>query len=244
MSQFPLCSTPSTGKIVMTKEPFFRLNQEPEALSGFSRTVAEIEWLLLVLMLFYLVVGHTEESVKIFLLGGLCAFAGFVMAFHYFNFFTQANIWKLVLETWATNSPYYCRKPLQKRQNGWQSASKIHWSQAVSTTEATPSPPISALALPPIHNTAIRLKHCYIMQTKPCMPTSAKVKIKLPHRSRSNESSFKAQQGIAPYPMRNNSLINSSTPPVTIKPKINITNDVVIILRLFNTNLFMAVNPW
>ncbi|MGR9013202.1 MAG: GGDEF domain-containing protein [Gammaproteobacteria bacterium] len=85
----------------MSKEPFFRLNQEPDALSGFSRTVAEIEWLLLVLMMFYLVVGHTEENVKVFLLGGLCAFAGFVMAFHYLNFFAKANIWKLALETWV-----------------------------------------------------------------------------------------------------------------------------------------------
>jgi len=85
----------------MTKEPFFRLNQEPDALNGFSRTVAEIEWLLLVLMMFYLVVGHIEESVKIFLLGGLCAFAAFVMVFHYLNFFAKANVWKLALETWV-----------------------------------------------------------------------------------------------------------------------------------------------
>ncbi|MGZ8183981.1 MAG: GGDEF domain-containing protein [Methylobacter sp.] len=85
----------------MSKEPFFRLNQEPDALSGFSRTVAEIQWLLLVLMMFYLVVGQIEENVKIFLLGGLCAFAGFVMIFHYFNFFAKANVWKLALETWV-----------------------------------------------------------------------------------------------------------------------------------------------
>lgn len=85
----------------MTKEPFFRLNQEPDALSGFSRTVAEIQWLLLVLMMFYLVVGHVDENVKIFLLGGLCAFAAFVMAFHYINFFAKANVWKLALETWV-----------------------------------------------------------------------------------------------------------------------------------------------
>ncbi|MCF7966844.1 MAG: GGDEF domain-containing protein [Methylobacter tundripaludum] len=85
----------------MTKEPFFRLNQEPDALNGFSRTVAEIEWLLLVLMMFYLVVGHLEEEVKVFLLGGLCAFASFVMVFHYFNFFAKANVWKLAIETWV-----------------------------------------------------------------------------------------------------------------------------------------------
>jgi len=85
----------------MTKEPFFRLNQDPDALSGFSRTIAEIQWLLLVLMMFYLVVSQIEEDVKIFLLGGLCVFAGFVMAFHYLNFFTKAKVWKLALETWV-----------------------------------------------------------------------------------------------------------------------------------------------
>lgn len=85
----------------MRKEPFFRLNQEPDALRGFSRTVAEIEWLLLVLMLFYLVVGGAEEAVKPLLLTGLCAFAGFVMIFHYLNFFARASVWKLALETWA-----------------------------------------------------------------------------------------------------------------------------------------------
>lgn len=84
----------------MAKEPFFRLNQEPDALSGFSRTVAEIEWLLLVLVLFYLVVGHAEENVKLLLLGGLCIFAGFVMLFHYINFFAKVSVWKLALETW------------------------------------------------------------------------------------------------------------------------------------------------
>ncbi len=85
----------------MTKEPFFRLNQEPDALSGFSRTIAEIEWLLLVLMMFYLVVGHVGENIKIFLLGGLCIFAGFVMVFHYINFFAKTSTWKLALETWV-----------------------------------------------------------------------------------------------------------------------------------------------
>ncbi len=85
----------------MIKEPFFRLNQEPDALNGFSRTIAEIEWLLLVLMMFYLVVGRIEDDVKTLLLGGLCAFAAFVMLFHYANFFSKANVWKLALETWV-----------------------------------------------------------------------------------------------------------------------------------------------
>ena len=69
-------------KFAMIKEPFFSLNKDPDALRGFYRTVAEIEWLLLLLMMFYLVVGQIDEDFKIFLLGGLCAYAAFVMVFH------------------------------------------------------------------------------------------------------------------------------------------------------------------
>jgi diguanylate cyclase (GGDEF)-like protein len=53
-------------------------------------------------MMFYLVVGQIEEGFKIFLLGGLCAYAVFVMAIHYlFFFFTEDNVWKLALESWV-----------------------------------------------------------------------------------------------------------------------------------------------
>ena len=69
-------------KFAMIKKPFFSLNKDPDALRGFYRTVAEIEWLLLLLMMFYLVVGQIDEDFKIFLLGGLCAYAAFVMVFH------------------------------------------------------------------------------------------------------------------------------------------------------------------
>lgn len=85
----------------MQKDPYYRINQEPDALQGFSRTVAEIEWLLLVLVLFYLVVGHVEETVRALLLLGLCGFAAFVMAFHYVNFFAKVSPWKLAVETWV-----------------------------------------------------------------------------------------------------------------------------------------------
>lgn len=86
----------------MIKEPFFSLNKDPDALRGFYRTVAEIEWLLLLLMMFYLVVGQIDEDFKIFLLGGLCAYAVFVMVFHYLLiFFTKDNVWKLALESWV-----------------------------------------------------------------------------------------------------------------------------------------------
>jgi len=86
----------------MIKELFFSLNKDPDALRGFYRTVAEIEWLLLLLMMFYLVVGQIDEDFKIFLLGGLCAYAVFIMVFHYLLiFFTKDNIWKLALESWV-----------------------------------------------------------------------------------------------------------------------------------------------
>jgi len=41
-------------------------------------------------------VGQIDEDFKIFLLGGLCAYAVFVMVFHYLLiFFTKDNVWKL-----------------------------------------------------------------------------------------------------------------------------------------------------
>ncbi|MDD5460392.1 MAG: GGDEF domain-containing protein [Methylococcales bacterium] len=86
----------------MMNEPFFSLNKDPDALRGFYRTVAEIEWLLLLLMMFYLIVGQIDEDSKTLLLGGLCAYAVFVLLFHYFLiFFTKDDIWKLVIESWV-----------------------------------------------------------------------------------------------------------------------------------------------
>lgn len=69
-------------------------------LKGFNRTLAEIEWLLLVLIVLHLVIAGTERSLVPVLLTS-AAYAGFVLAFRYLNLFTEESQWKLAFETWV-----------------------------------------------------------------------------------------------------------------------------------------------
>lgn len=70
-----------------------------EELRGFSRTIAEIEWLLLILVLLHQVVlgGDQEASAAIFM--ALFFYAAFVMSFHYAYSYRQKSRWHLVVET-------------------------------------------------------------------------------------------------------------------------------------------------
>ena len=72
-----------------------------EELRGFVRTVAEIEWLLLILVLFYQVVlgGNGESSAAILM--ALFLYAAFIMIFHYAHFYRQLTRWHLAVETWV-----------------------------------------------------------------------------------------------------------------------------------------------
>jgi len=73
----------------------------PEELRGFSRTVAEIEWLLLILVLLYQVAMHPNEEVSGALAMAMFFFAAFVLAFHYVQFYKQETYFKLAIETWV-----------------------------------------------------------------------------------------------------------------------------------------------
>ncbi|NIO38756.1 MAG: GGDEF domain-containing protein, partial [Burkholderiales bacterium] len=77
----------------ITSEP------EQDELKGFSRTIAEIEWLLLVLVLIYLVaVGPKEESgIAIYM--ALFFLGAFILALHYVNFYKKESPTKLAIET-------------------------------------------------------------------------------------------------------------------------------------------------
>ncbi len=67
-------------------------------LKGFNRTLAEIEWLLLVLILVYLVIPGTD--VDAFAVSMACvAFGALIIAFRYLNLFTSEARWKLTAET-------------------------------------------------------------------------------------------------------------------------------------------------
>lgn len=72
---------------------------EQEELRGISRTVAEIEWLLLVLVLVYVVFGRPVDEVETALSMALFFFAAFVMSFRYTNFYKRETRWKIAVET-------------------------------------------------------------------------------------------------------------------------------------------------
>jgi diguanylate cyclase (GGDEF)-like protein len=74
---------------------------EAEELRGFSRTVAEIEWLLVILVMLYQVVQGQSEDTNAPVYSGLIVYSLFVLGFHYFNVHRAESRWKLALETWV-----------------------------------------------------------------------------------------------------------------------------------------------
>src|SRR5437588_3421124 len=74
---------------------------EQEELRGISRTVAEIHWLLLILVLLYLMFGGVAKENEPAISSSLFFYAALVMAFRYANFFRTESRWKIAVETWA-----------------------------------------------------------------------------------------------------------------------------------------------
>ena len=76
---------------------------EQEELRGISRTVAEIHWLMLILVLLYLVFGGEREDAEAAaaVSAGLFFYAALVMSFRYANFYRRETRWKIALETWG-----------------------------------------------------------------------------------------------------------------------------------------------
>ncbi|MGH8662473.1 MAG: GGDEF domain-containing protein [Burkholderiales bacterium] len=70
-----------------------------EELRGFTRTVAEIEWLMLILVLLYQVVLPLDEEASAALSMAMFFFAAFVLSFHYANFYRTETHWKITIET-------------------------------------------------------------------------------------------------------------------------------------------------
>jgi diguanylate cyclase (GGDEF)-like protein len=74
---------------------------EADELKGFSRTIAEIEWLLVILVLLYQIVqGRDDDSTGPIYLG-ITLYAAFVIGFRYFNIYRNESRWKLAIETWV-----------------------------------------------------------------------------------------------------------------------------------------------
>ncbi|MGR8934592.1 MAG: GGDEF domain-containing protein [Gammaproteobacteria bacterium] len=84
----------------MRKSTFYKFNREPDILNGFNRTLAEIEWLLLALVLFYLAVSNNGAN-KATLIVASCLFAAASASFQYVNFFNEAKQWKIAVQTWG-----------------------------------------------------------------------------------------------------------------------------------------------
>ena len=76
---------------------------EQEELRGISRTVAEIHWLLLILVLVYLVFGGTRDDgeAQAAVSAGLFFYAALIMGFRYANFYRRETRWKVAIETWG-----------------------------------------------------------------------------------------------------------------------------------------------
>ncbi len=74
---------------------------EQEELRGISRSVGEIEWLLMVVVLLYHVFGGTDEEAKPVIVLAMVVYAVCIMGFRYANFFKHESRWKLAVETWV-----------------------------------------------------------------------------------------------------------------------------------------------
>jgi diguanylate cyclase (GGDEF)-like protein len=74
---------------------------EQEELRGISRTVAEIHWLLLVLVLLFLIFGgeRGDAEAEAAVAAGLFFYAALVMSFRYANFYRRETRWKIGIET-------------------------------------------------------------------------------------------------------------------------------------------------
>jgi diguanylate cyclase (GGDEF)-like protein len=74
---------------------------EQEELRGISRTVAEIHWLLVILVLLFVIYGDADKETEAAVVAALFFYTAFVMAFRYANFYKHETRWKVALETWA-----------------------------------------------------------------------------------------------------------------------------------------------
>jgi diguanylate cyclase (GGDEF)-like protein len=83
----------------MSRDPIERsLEIEQAQLRGFARSFAEVEWLLLILVVLYLFIANPALARSFFVLGVLLGFAGFVLLFRYGRPFAKHTHFKLAFE--------------------------------------------------------------------------------------------------------------------------------------------------
>jgi diguanylate cyclase (GGDEF)-like protein len=74
---------------------------EREELRGVARTVAEIHWLLMILVLLYVIFGSLDREAEAGISAAMCFYAALVVGFRYANFYKSENRWKVAIESWA-----------------------------------------------------------------------------------------------------------------------------------------------
>jgi diguanylate cyclase (GGDEF)-like protein len=77
------------------------LEIEQAQLRGFARSVAEVEWLLLILVVLYLIVVDPLLASSVGVVSVLLGFAGFVLLFRYARPFARRTHFKLTIEIFA-----------------------------------------------------------------------------------------------------------------------------------------------
>jgi len=83
----------------MSSKFIFDPDLSPEELKGFSRTIAEIEWLLLILVLLYQLILVPDQLASTALTMAMFFYTAFVLLFRYVNFYRREAYWKLAIET-------------------------------------------------------------------------------------------------------------------------------------------------
>ncbi|MBK1643284.1 GGDEF domain-containing protein [Thiocapsa imhoffii] len=73
----------------------------PDEMSGFNRTLAEIEWLLLALVLVYLALPDEPLDHPLAISSVAALYTAFVLIFRYLNLLTLPTCWKFAIETWV-----------------------------------------------------------------------------------------------------------------------------------------------
>jgi diguanylate cyclase (GGDEF)-like protein len=74
---------------------------DEDDLRGFARTIAEIEWLLLILVLVYLIAVKQQAESQIAIHMALFFLGAFILTLHYVHFYKAAQSVRLALETWV-----------------------------------------------------------------------------------------------------------------------------------------------
>ncbi|MGB5472969.1 MAG: GGDEF domain-containing protein [Gammaproteobacteria bacterium] len=74
---------------------------EAEELKSFSHSMADLHWLLLILVLVYFFIPTGEISSPDAIILSMVAYAGFVLVFRYMNIHARDTRFKLAIETWV-----------------------------------------------------------------------------------------------------------------------------------------------